>query len=373
MYWLYNGHKDYHWSGQPEPWLTGEVYRLLKARNAAFRAGDEEGLKIARANLSRGIREAKRQYSRRIAHRFSDGRDTLSLWQGIQTITVYKPPPQTCDSTISLLNELNSTSSWRTGEDAVPGQCEEIPQQDQCTQSPGSWQHSWACTERLCSGTHQCLHRHFQHLTKSGCCPHMLQSYHHHSSPEEVVSILLQWLPSSSTYSYSHEVLWTASHAVSHHIKSVLPPSLDPFQFAYRSNRSTDDAIATALHSALTHLDKKLVCQNAVHRLQFSIQHSAAEKIVGVSLPSLQKNYSTRLTRKPLCIAGDPTHPTHSFFSLLPSGRRLRSLQARTSRLKDSFIHQAVRKLNPPPPSSLLPHAPLNSDPLTPPFTCPYL
>ncbi len=91
-----------------KPWLTGEVYRLLKARNAAFRAGDEEGLKTARANLSRGIREAKRQYSRRIAHRFSDSRDTRSLWQGIQTITDYKPPPQTCDSTIPLLNELNA-------------------------------------------------------------------------------------------------------------------------------------------------------------------------------------------------------------------------------------------------------------------------
>ncbi len=72
----------------------------------------------------------------------------------------------------------------------------------------------------------------------------------------------------------------------------------------------------------------------------------AAEKIVGVSLPSLQDIYSTRLTRKALSIAGDPTHPTHSFLSLLPSGRRLRSLQARTRRLKDSFIHQAVRKLN---------------------------
>ncbi len=91
-----------------KPWLTGEVYRLLKARNAAFRAGDEEGLKTARANLSRGIREAKRQYSRRIAHRFSDSRDTRSLWQGIQTITDYKPPPQTCDST--LLNELNASA-----------------------------------------------------------------------------------------------------------------------------------------------------------------------------------------------------------------------------------------------------------------------
>ncbi len=81
----------------------------------------------------------------------------------------------------------------------------------------------------------------------------------------------------------------------------------------------------------------------------------AAEKIVGVSLPSLQDTYNTRLTRKALCIAGDPTHPTHSFFSLLPSGKRLRSLQARTSRLKDSFIHQAVRKLNSPPPPPTLP------------------
>ncbi len=86
----------------------------------------------------------------------------------------------------------------------------------------------------------------------------------------------------------------------------------------------------------------------------------AAEKIVGVSLPSLQDIYSTRLTRKALSIAGDPTHPTHSFFSLLPSGRRLRSLQARTSRLKNSFIHQAVRKLNSlpslPPLPSFTPH-----------------
>ncbi|KAK1796834.1 hypothetical protein P4O66_000922 [Electrophorus voltai] len=41
------------------------------------------------------------------------------------------------------------------------------------------------------------------------------------------------------------------------HIKSQLPPSLDPLQFAYRPNCSTDEAISTTLHLALTHLDKK--------------------------------------------------------------------------------------------------------------------
>ncbi|GAA6107798.1 uncharacterized protein LOC121182596, partial [Tachysurus ichikawai] len=44
---------------------------------------------------------------------------------------------------------------------------------------------------------------------------------------------------------------------VMRHIKTQLLPSLDPLQFAYRPNRSTDYAIATALHLALTHLDNK--------------------------------------------------------------------------------------------------------------------
>ncbi|KAK3525982.1 hypothetical protein QTP70_011776 [Hemibagrus guttatus] len=44
---------------------------------------------------------------------------------------------------------------------------------------------------------------------------------------------------------------------VMRHIKTQLPPSLDPLQFAYRLNHSTDDAITTTLHLSLTHLDNK--------------------------------------------------------------------------------------------------------------------
>ncbi|KAK3570179.1 hypothetical protein QTP86_015802 [Hemibagrus guttatus] len=40
-------------------------------------------------------------------------------------------------------------------------------------------------------------------------------------------------------------------------IKDLLPPSLDPMQFAYRPNRSMDDAISTTLHLSLTHLENK--------------------------------------------------------------------------------------------------------------------
>ncbi|KAK3568303.1 hypothetical protein QTP86_003536 [Hemibagrus guttatus] len=44
---------------------------------------------------------------------------------------------------------------------------------------------------------------------------------------------------------------------VMRHIKTQLPPSLDPLQFAYRPNCSMDDAITTTLHLSLTHLDNK--------------------------------------------------------------------------------------------------------------------
>lgn len=44
---------------------------------------------------------------------------------------------------------------------------------------------------------------------------------------------------------------------VQHHSTGCLPPCFDPHQYAYRANRSTEDAIATALHAALCHLEQQ--------------------------------------------------------------------------------------------------------------------
>ncbi|KAI5618998.1 gastrula zinc finger protein XlCGF28.1-like [Silurus asotus] len=63
---------------------------------------------------------------------------------------------------------------------------------------------------------------------------------------------------------------------VMRHIKTQLPPSLDPMQFAYRSNRSTDDAISTTLHLTLTHLDNK----NSYVRMLFIDISSAFNTII---------------------------------------------------------------------------------------------
>src|SRR4029434_7277635 len=60
------------------------------------------------------------------------------------------------------------------------------------------------------------------------------------------------------------------------HLKSCLPPTLDPLQFAYSQNRSTEDVISTALHSALSHLDNS----NTYARLLFIDFSSAFNTII---------------------------------------------------------------------------------------------
>ncbi|KAK3533098.1 hypothetical protein QTP70_006780 [Hemibagrus guttatus] len=58
-----------------------------------------------------------------------------------------------------------------------------------------------------------------------------------------------------------------------------------------------------------------------------------AEKIIGVSLPSITDMYTTHCIRKANSIVDDPTHPSHTLFTLLLSGKRNQSIRALTTRL----------------------------------------
>ncbi|KAK1885296.1 Acyl-CoA synthetase short-chain family member 3 mitochondrial [Dissostichus eleginoides] len=72
-----------------------------------FRSGDQETYSSARANLRRGIAQAKYCYKQRIEEHFSSS-DPRRMWQGIQTLTNYKSlrnmPPT---SSASFPEELN--------------------------------------------------------------------------------------------------------------------------------------------------------------------------------------------------------------------------------------------------------------------------
>ena len=73
---------------------------------------------------------------------------------------------------------------------------------------------------------------------------------------------------------------------------------------------------------------------------------NSAQRIIGCSLPSLSTIYITRCKDRAASIMKDSTHPAHGLFTLLPSGRRLRGIRARTTRLRNTFYLDAIRLLN---------------------------
>ncbi len=112
---------------------------------------------------------------------------------------------------------------------------------------------------------------------------------------------------------------------VMQHIKSVLPPSLDPFQFAYRSNRSTDDAIATALHPTLTHLGKtdtyvRLLFIDFSSAFNTIIPQQLIHKLVQLGLNTSLCNWLLDfLTGRPQAVrVGRVTHPAPSHWTQGP-------------------------------------------------------
>ncbi len=71
-----------------------------------------------------------------------------------------------------------------------------------------------------------------------------------------------------------------------------------------------------------------------------------AERISGSTLPSLQVIYFKRCKSRAAKILKDSTHPGNHLFCFLTSGKRFRSMMAKTERLRRSFFPQAIRLLN---------------------------
>ncbi|KAK3510338.1 hypothetical protein QTP70_002816 [Hemibagrus guttatus] len=117
--------------------------------------------------------------------------------------------------------------------------------------------------------------------------------------------------------------------------KAHLPPSIQTM-FYRGTIESVLSSCLTAWFGNCTVSDRKTL-QRIVR---------TAEKIIGVFLPSLRDIYTTRCIHKANSIVDKPTHPSHTLFTLLPSGKRYRSIRALTTRLCNSFFPQAIRLLN---------------------------
>lgn len=96
-----------------KPWMTGEMWLLIRACDDALRTGDRAQYTEARANLKRGIRSAKDMYRKKIQGQPGDN-SPQQVWQGIQNITNYRgTDTTTINADASLAEELNSFFVWR--------------------------------------------------------------------------------------------------------------------------------------------------------------------------------------------------------------------------------------------------------------------
>ena len=101
----------------------------------------------------------------------------------------------------------------------------------------------------------------------------MFQADHHNPCAQEHKGNLPKLLQTHSTHMA--------------HINTIIPEALDPLQFAYCPNRSTDDAISIAPHTALSHLDKR----NTYVRMLF-IDYSSAFNTIVFSRPDEKRAQS---------------------------------------------------------------------------------
>ncbi|KAI4888729.1 hypothetical protein NFI96_004606 [Prochilodus magdalenae] len=254
-----------------KPWMTAEVRALLKARDSAFKAGDKAALRKARAKLSRGIREAKRAHGQSIHSHFRDSGDTRRMWQGIQAITNYRTTPPACDSDASLPDALNHFYARFETQNSVAARKTTPPPDDQvlCLTAADVRKTLRRVNPRKAAGPdniparvlRECADQLTDVFTdifnislSSATVPTCLKATTIIPVPKKSsVSCLNDYRPIALT----PIIMKCFERLVLRHIKTLLPPSLDPLQFAYRPNRSTDDAISTTLHLALTHLDNR--------------------------------------------------------------------------------------------------------------------
>ncbi len=273
-----------------KPWINSNVRSPLSARTSAFKSGNSDNRKQASYDLRKSIKAAKRQYKNKVEEQFNTN-NARSMWQGINNITGFKG-----NKPASLPDELNTfyarfeAHNTAHTESAPTAAAEEVSPLSiyvaDVTQSfkrvnirkavgpdgiPGRVLR--ACAFQL-AGVFTDIFNLSLSLSVVPSC--FRKSTIVPIPKKNKITCLNDWRPVALTPIFSK----CFEKLIRDHICSVLPALLDPLQFAYRSDRSTDDAIAFTLHITLSHLENK----NTYVRMLFVDYSSAFNIIVPATL-----------------------------------------------------------------------------------------
>ncbi|KAI5612709.1 hypothetical protein C0J50_4441 [Silurus asotus] len=249
---------DLYYTLQPEAMNDRQGAFAAKNKRLCLQSRGQDGLKN-----SKGQTVPRHQ---RIHGHFQDSADTRRMWQGIQAITNYKTTPPACDRDASLLDALNNFEVQNNvvARKTIPPPSDQVlclttakVRKTLCRVNPRKsagpdnipGRVLRECAEQLADVFTDI----FNISLSSTTVPTCLKATTIIPVPKRsFVSCLNDYRPVALT-----PIMMCFERLIMRHIKTQLPPALDPMQFAYLPNRSTDDAISTTLHLALTHLDKK--------------------------------------------------------------------------------------------------------------------
>ena len=263
----------------------------MHARNDAFKRGDQLGYKTCRYQVINAIKLAKRDYRRKLDKQFQE-QDSRRLWHGLQAITSYKggmkcnnSDPHLPDNLIEFyacfdrantntLTRMNIQTANNITLAFTEPEVRKIFRKTHARKAAGPdgipSRVVKMCASQISGIFTDIFNQSLRHCIVPKC---FKQSTIIPVPKTSSDSCLNDYRPVALT----SVIMKGFERLIMAYIKSVIPNTTDdPYQFAYRENRSVDDAVCLALNAVCKHLDKR----NTYARMHFIDYSSAFNTII---------------------------------------------------------------------------------------------
>ncbi|KAI2661094.1 hypothetical protein H4Q32_030126 [Labeo rohita] len=260
-----------------KPWFTTKFRHLRQAKEDAYRKGDRVLYNQARNTLNKEIRVAKRTYAKRLENQFTSNKPA-SVWNGLKAITNYKTPSPSTEANQQLAEDLNEfycrfetphtrsdylfsqlltppatplspLPAFQISEDEV----HQVFRKNKRRKAPGPDGVTPACLKTCADQLAPIFSQIFNRSLELCEVPSCFKRYTIIPVPKKTKKTgLNDYRPLALT----SLVMKSFEKLVLAYLKNITGPLPDPLQFAYRANRSVDDAVNMGLHFILQHLDR---------------------------------------------------------------------------------------------------------------------
>ncbi|KAK3540975.1 hypothetical protein QTP86_007696 [Hemibagrus guttatus] len=269
-----------------KPLVDKTVHNALRSRSAAYNSGLASGnmdeYKAACYSMCRVVKEAKRHYGKKLESQFHQS-GSRRLWQGLRTITDHRTPSsRMVNADASLADELNTFYA------RIKAAAHSANSISSANSAIGSMHAENAGEENAYIISEHNMRKAFRRVnTRKAAGPdditgQVLMACANQLAPvfTEIFNLSLEQsmipecfkqstivpvtkkpqpacLNDYSSVALTSVVMKCFKRLIKDFITSSLPDTLDPLQFAYCPNHSTEDAITHLHHTALSQLDSR--------------------------------------------------------------------------------------------------------------------